>query len=316
MSQLERIYYFHSLLSAGRYPNTVQLQEEFEISRSTAHRDIAYLRDRLLAPLAFDQRKNGYYYTDATFRLPFENSPSLTLILGMLGNMVRESGLDSLPELEELKDRLESLVFPGQKNIDDLLHCEWIEMEQVDSRVFTSVLTALGQQRQLKLVYHVPAGGVSRRTVDPIKLINYQGRWYLLAWCHLRQDRRMFHLGRVKKAAPADREVQHTMKTGDTWLSESFGIFKGKVTVTATVRFTGKAAEIVANQRWHPRQRMERTERGLILSLPVADDRELLMKILQFGSQAEVLSPQSLRDKVVHELRAMQQLYSSGTPCV
>ena len=50
--------------------------------------------------------------------------------------------------------------------------------------------------------------------------------------------------------------------------------------------------------------------------LPVADDRELLMKILQFGSQAEVLSPQSLRDKVVHELRAMQQLYSSGTPCV
>ncbi|WP_456387360.1 helix-turn-helix transcriptional regulator [Desulfolithobacter sp.] len=316
MSQLERIYYFHSLLSEGRYPNTVQLQKEFEISRATAHRDIAYLRDRLLAPLAFDQRKNGYYYTDATFRLPFENSPSLTLILGMLGNMIRESGLASLPELEELKQRLESLIFPGQKNIDDLLHCEWIEMEQVDVKVFTSVLTTLRRQRQLKIVYHVPAGGVSRRTVDPLKLVNYQGRWYLLAWCHLRRQRRMFHLGRVKKAVPGDREVQHSLKTGDTWLYESFGIFKGKPTAMATVRFTGKAAGIVANQRWHPRQLMKQTEKGLTLSLPVADDRELLMKILQFGSQAEVLSPQSLRDKVLHELRAMQQLYSSGTPCI
>lgn len=50
MSQLERIYAFHQRLKNNRFPNARTLQEEFELSRATAHRDINYLRDRLLAP--------------------------------------------------------------------------------------------------------------------------------------------------------------------------------------------------------------------------------------------------------------------------
>jgi predicted DNA-binding transcriptional regulator YafY len=82
MSLLERIYYFHSRIQDNLYPNSGDLVREFEVSAATAHRDIAYLRDRLLAPLCFSQRKNGYYYTEADFRLPFEDIPGLVLLLG------------------------------------------------------------------------------------------------------------------------------------------------------------------------------------------------------------------------------------------
>jgi len=58
MSQLERIYFFHQKLKNNRFPNARTLQEEFELSRATAHRDINSLRDRLLAPLAFDSTQN------------------------------------------------------------------------------------------------------------------------------------------------------------------------------------------------------------------------------------------------------------------
>ena len=49
MSQLERIYAFHQKLKNNRFLNARTLQKELELSR-TAHRDIRYLRDRLLAP--------------------------------------------------------------------------------------------------------------------------------------------------------------------------------------------------------------------------------------------------------------------------
>ena len=56
MSLLERVYSFHQDILRGAYPNTTTLVEQFEISRATAKRDINYLRDRLLAPLAFEDR--------------------------------------------------------------------------------------------------------------------------------------------------------------------------------------------------------------------------------------------------------------------
>ena len=45
MSQLERIYFFHQKLKNNRFPNARTLQDEFELSRATAHRNINYLLD-------------------------------------------------------------------------------------------------------------------------------------------------------------------------------------------------------------------------------------------------------------------------------
>ncbi len=310
MSSLERIYFLHSHIQAGRYPNTGILVREFEISPATAHRDVAYLRDRLLAPLAFDQRKNGYYYTDTAFHLPFENSPSLVLLLGLLGSMARQTGLTDLSELDELKKRIQGLVFPGQREIHDLLHCEWIEMEEVDRQVFRDVLDSLRQQRRITFRYRSGTGNVSKRTVDPLKLVSYQGRWYLLGWCHLREERRMFHLGRISASSLLDEAGGHGLSGDDDWLTSSFGIFKGPPRYRATIRFTGKAARLVRHQFWHAQQEMRVEGDDIIMTLPVADDREIMMKVLQFGADARVIAPGELRHKLARETRRMAALYT------
>jgi len=309
MSLLERIYFFHAKIQAGRFPNTTVLINEFEISPATAHRDIAYLRDRLQAPLAFHQRKNGFFYTQEDFQLPFEDSPAMTLILGLLGNLAEETGLAELPELAEIKKRLQGVLFPGRRNIEDLLHCEWIEKERICGTIFKSVLAALREQQQLQLSYRSGTGEKSERRVDPMKLINYQGRWYLLAWCRERRERRMFHLARMEEATLNRAQAEHTMEEDDSWLTDSFGIFKGPIVYHATIRFTGTAAEIIRHQQWHPNQKLEEKDGGVLLSLPVADDRELLMKVLQFGAEAEIIGPEALRLRLQQEIQQMNRLY-------
>ena len=59
----------------------------------------------------------------------------------------------------------------------------------------------------------------------------------------------------------------------------------------------------VSAQAWHPKQRA-RTEKdgSYVLEIPYANDRELLMEILKFGADVEVLAPASLRDRVAAAL--------------
>lgn len=311
MSLLERIYYFHDRTRHGRYPNSGDLVREFEVSPATAHRDIAYLRDRLLAPLAFSQRQNGYYYTDDGFQLPFEDTPQLILLLGLLEKIAAETGLQGLPELKKLQTKVQELIGRSKKDIRDVIHCEWIGTEPVDPKIFGAVLHGLLNCCRVDITYHSPAGKQSRRHIEPLKLVSYQGRWYILAWCRLRESRRMFHLARITAAEPTETTSENRLAADDDWLTGSFGIFKGDADArfTAQILFTGTAAEIIRRQRWHPAQHITETEQGLILHLPVADDRELLMNVLQFGSRARILQPAQLQEKIRLEIDKMACLY-------
>lgn len=310
MSLLERIYFFHREILEENYPNSGDIMAEFEVSAATAHRDIAYLRDRLLAPLLFDQHKNGYFYENSSFSLPFEESPKLLLFLGLLGAMAHETGLEELPEIVELKKRLAKISAVEGVALDALIHCEWTETEPVEHDIFSSILAGLISKRQLLITYHNSSGDKSTRKIEPLQLVNYQGRWYLLGYCHLRTDRRLFHVSRMSGCEIQQEVCKHHFDRNDDYLRGVFGIFKGAAKDTACIRFTGKAMEIVGRQRWHPDQKIHREKDHLTMTLPVADDREIIMKVLQFGHEAAIISPKAMRKKVILEIEKMSLLYN------
>lgn len=64
-----RIQWLHEELVRNTYPNAARLAERFHISRRQAQRDIDFMKKQLEAPIAYDGRIMGYYYTQA-FSLP------------------------------------------------------------------------------------------------------------------------------------------------------------------------------------------------------------------------------------------------------
>ncbi len=308
MSQLERIYRFHSWVVKGRYPNASDLARHFEVSQATAHRDITYLRERLLAPLEFDRARNGYYYAEEGFVLPFENSPQIVFMLAMLHKMADEAGLNELPEVRILKEQLGKLLFSDHKRLVESLYCEWIEVESVQPEVLEVLLNAVQDSMQVSIDYLTPAGKASSRVIEPMKLLNYQGRWYVLAYCRLRAQMRIFHAARITRIELKEKKFEPRPLDIEGMLRGGFGIFKGGRPCKARILFTEDAAAIVRNQRWHINQEIEEREEGLVLTLPVADFTELKMKILQFGARARVLEPRELRESVAKEVERMYHL--------
>ncbi len=311
MSLLERVYSFHQDLQLQRYPNATTIADRFEVSLATARRDIAYLRDRLMAPLAFDNKHNGFYYTENDFSLPFTESPKITLLLGMLNKFAEEAGLRRLPEVQQLEKKLSSILSDDHSRLLQSLYCEWIEVESIDTEIFEIIIEAVVNQLAITIDYLTAGLTGSSRCIEPQRLCNYQGRWYLLAFCRLRQELRMFHVARITRAELSNEKISFLPGLEETYLQSSFGIFKGGEVEIAEILFTGTAAELVRHQHWHRDQQIKETPEGILLKMPVSDDREITMKVLQYGSLARVVSPEKLQLKIAREIQKMATLYAS-----
>ncbi|TQT90717.1 transcriptional regulator, partial [Xanthomonas perforans] len=73
MDRYERINSLHRLLKSARYPVTVaRLQDELSCSRATVYRDLAFLRDALMAPVEGDGESGFRYLSGESdrFELP------------------------------------------------------------------------------------------------------------------------------------------------------------------------------------------------------------------------------------------------------
>lgn len=172
--------------------------------------------------------------------------------------------------------------------------------------------TVLNRQR-LKLTYwNRTKDEVTEREVSPQRLVHYRENWYLDAWCHLRNDLRSFALDAmrgVEMVAGKVKEVQD--KELDEVLASGYGIFSGKKVQWATLRFTPERARYVAMEEWHPKQRARWEKDGsYVLDVPYSSEAELLMDILRFGADVEVMNPSVLRESVRNRTTAAMRLYA------
>ncbi len=89
-----------------------------------------------------------------------------------------------------------------------------------------------------------------------------------------------------------------------------FGIFSGQADKTAILEFTKKYFQWVADETWHPEQKGEWLENeSYRLQAPYRHSQELLMDILKYGAEAEVVEPVELRQSLIEIVSNMQKAY-------
>lgn len=314
----ERYHWFDAEIKKKRYPNARKLAEHFEISARSAQRAISFMRDMLDAPLRYDQNERGYAYNDAFSLpdLPVSQEELLAVLLarnllsgadsGFIGQAIQKFG-------RKLFHRTGDMGL-SERRIRQCFSAVWHGHVSSQAAVFRLTTKALLTERPLSFIYHSPlCHRPTLRTVEPHHLQHYMGSWVLLAWCRRRQDWRLFYLARMEQASLGEQSFQR--RPASAWrhlLQGGFGIFQDEETFPVTIRFTPFMAGWLREQLWHPEQIMqENDDNSLTLTVPVADLREIRMKVLQFGAEAEVLEPETLRASVREEADRLAALYRS-----
>jgi predicted DNA-binding transcriptional regulator YafY len=123
------------------------------------------------------------------------------------------------------------------------------------------------------------------------------------AWCHLRDGLRAFSVDAIEHAEILDTKAKDVAdKRLDEVLGSGYGIFSGDQVSWAVLRFTPERARWVASERWHPKQKGKLLEDGgFELRVPYTDDRELIMDIMKYAGDCEVIEPEALRNRVAAE---------------
>jgi len=319
MSRFRRIYRIHELLRNASKPVPMRrLMAELETSRNTITRDFEYLRDSLGAPIEYAREENGHRYAPEApvFELPgfWMNPAELYALLAcehLLENV--QPGLIT-NRLAPLKTRIRDLLGESghdAETISERIQIQPIQTRNSDPHVFDPVAEATLSGKCL--IFHYLSRSTDtdkRRTTHPQRLVHYRSNWYLLALCEAAGELRLFSLDRMTNAKACEgnfRQVDAT--TLNDFAQSGFGIFGGQATRTAHLKFSPHAARWVAEEQWHEHQKSHWQDNSYHLQVPYSDERELVMEVLRYGPEVEVLEPQSLRDEVVERVRKMGELY-------
>jgi len=322
MERTERFYRIQQLLQNRRYVRKQEFLDALEVSPATFKRDLEYLRDRFRAPIVYDVEHEAYRFDDKVEDSAVWQLPGLWFTADELVALLTMDRL--LADLEP--GVLSELIGPFRKRLKDLLASGEHSAETVASRIrvlsmgaraiepaqFRALATALLSRRRLKIRHsRRQDGDVLEREVSPQRLVHYRDNWYLDAWCHKRQALRTFAVDAIERAVVLDKDAKDV---GDESLERHFasgyGIFAGAETQEAVLLFNATRARWVSRETWHPKQDgTPQLDGSYLLKFPYSREPELVMDILKYGSDVEVLAPESLRQAVAAQLTAAAKLY-------
>ena len=322
MNRTERFYRIDQMLHERHLVPIEVFLDELDISRATFKRDMEYLRDRLHAPIVWDRFAGGYRFENATAGPAYE-LPGLWFTAGELYALLAAQKLlaDIEPgilgaQLAPLQSRLAALLDASGHSaaeIGERVRLIAMNRRSVEPRFFSELALALLQRRRVEIdAWHRGRDTLDTRTVSPQRLVHYRDNWYLDAWCHLRGALRSFSVDAIQRVAPRKERAREVAAAKlDAHYGTSYGIFGGAPKARAVLRFTPERARWVRAERWHAAQQGELLADGSYrLTVPYADERELLMDILRHGSQVVVEAPAALRRRVAREAARVAGSYS------
>lgn len=327
MSQSTRLRDIIAILEARRQPVPIEVfLNELGMSRSAFKRDLDILRDQMQAPIVWkrgdEDNPRGYALEDkgwSSGKLGLPNawfSSAEIYALLMIDEFASHIGPGLLTEhLGPLITRITLALSAADDSPQDIRSKVKIlasASKRINTPFFEAVAQATIKQQQFKILYFTRSKNErSERVVSPQRLIHYKENWYLIGWCHKADGLRMFALDAIEAVKPTkDAAVSIEVKLINELIGRDFGIYSGGERQWAKLKFTAVQARWVQAEVWHPEQKTRLNEDGsLVIEIPYSNSKELMLDILRFGPDVEVLEPLSLRQAVKERLEKASLQY-------
>lgn len=289
----------------------------FGVSERTFHRD-KKIMEELGVPIYYDNHLKEYKILDNfRFKAPnLDQKETEAVLMAAKEYQNRsfpmkkelESGLakvyNSLPEF--LKNSMGSYI----KNYE-IISDPFVDLEEHQQK-FEELKKAINNGNRILINYYsMSSDQTTERKLDPYNLFFNNGAPYLYAFCHLRAEKRIFRIDRIKEIKLT---VEDFVLPSDFSLAEeldnAWGVEQGKEEMEVEVKFIGRAARFVPEYHWSDKQEIkELKENEIIFKVKTGSREEIKKWILGYGAEAEVLRPTDLRKEMKAELEEMIKNY-------
>jgi proteasome accessory factor C len=183
----------------------------------------------------------------------------------------------------------------------------------VDAReeALAVVREGLERKRALHLHYYVPTRDErTERTVDPMRLLFVDGRWYLEAWCRRAEGMRLFRLDRVDDVAVLDEPAAPPPQAHERDVDN--GVYQPEPGSPAVRLRLDRSARWVAE--YYPVDHVQEVDvppGGLAVTVRTADLAWARRLVASLGGGALVDEPAALAAEVAADARAALDRYAA-----
>ncbi len=179
-----------------------------EVDARTVRRYVLILRERGI-PIEMRRGRHGGYSLAPGYRAPLAltKDEALALAYGLLSVEPRARSVtdgDSKRALRKVARALPGMTRDLIQGMDSAVTFATPVMAgpglAVPAHLETAV-RAIRSRSQLGICHRGQDGTETERTVDPYQVVHRYGRWYLVGYCHLRNDLRVFRLDHIISAS-------------------------------------------------------------------------------------------------------------------
>ncbi len=321
--QLARQWRIIQILISSKWGKSVaDLGNELEYGVRTIYRDLEALQ---VAGFPLYSEKVGgkslWSVLDTVkhqIPIPFTLTELMALYFSsdMLKAFKETAFYDSLESLfKKIKTTLPPESLKYLENVEQTLQVglkpykEYSRFKEIINRVNDAAIN----KKSIEIVYFTQSRKEeSTRRVDPYRIWFFNSTFYLIGLCHVRNEVRIFALDRIKILAQTEKsfEIPEDFDL-EAFMRPSFGVFQG-VPTKVKIRFSADIAGYIKEKIWHESQEIHSQNDGsIIFEAEVAGTEEIKFWVMSWGSQAEVLEPEILRDEIRAEAAAVTESYSS-----
>ena len=309
-----------TLTSSKLGKSAADLAEELECHPRTVYRDLEALQ--VAGFPIYNERVEGKHLWSlldtVKHHIPIPFNLTELMALYFSSDMMKVfRGTVFYDSLESLFQKVKTTLPPESKkfikNVEQTLHLGMKPYKQYSKfkEIINRVNDAAINKKSIEMVYYTMSRKKeSKRKVDPYKIWFFNGTFYLIGHCHVRDEVRIFALDRIKMLHQTKDafEIPEDFSL-DEFVGPSFGVFQGEP-IKIKIWFSPDVAGYIKEKIWHESQKVEQQSDGsIIFEAEVAGTEEIKFWIMSWGAKAEVLEPESLRDEIREEAEVILERY-------
>lgn len=314
-----RILLIDELIRSKTYPNAASMSQKMEVSARTIQRDIEYLRLFYNAPLEYDAIHRGYFYTEENFFIK-----SVLLTEGELFSIALFDRLLEQYRNTPLEKHLRNIfrkileALPQQITVDSGLlnnHVSFIpdNAGTIDPDVFEAVFKALSARKTIGFEYRpLDKTTWAKRIVNPYHAVCQRGNWYVIGYCHDREEPRLFNLARIRKTVITRQSFSIPPDFNpNNYFDKEVGVWaSSRKPFTVEFIVDKEIGTYALDHKWHEGQEVKENPDGSVkVKFTTTQMPEVMRWILGQGHTVKVLGPPELVEMVKEEATKIGGMY-------
>lgn len=286
-----------------------ELADMFEVSPRTIYRDIDSINMAGI-PVRSTSGVGGGFEIMPEYKLDRKvfSTADLSAILMGLSSL---SGMIRGDELVNALAKVRSFIPAGTAKDIELRANQisidlspWMGNRNIQPS-FERIKTAMQENRLLSFEYIAHHGNISSRTAEPYQLILKNSHWYLQAYCHNRNDFRLFRLSRISNLQMEEETfIPRDYQKPALDFADMLETMQIKIKIRIHESILDRVLDYCTYDDCKPDG-----EAHYIVHFPFIENEYHYNILLSFGNQCECLEPLHIRTEMKRRIHDIAAIY-------